>query len=92
VINVTCQAAIFKCVVAFGQKAVKCAYRRKFNNSFCLQGCLRKQKPRRSGVLLKKLKLTDKPGSFKHTSGICGAGIVLCHRLYLSLYVTDKTG
>jgi len=33
----------------------------------------------------KKLKLTDKAASFNHTSGICGAGIVMCRRLYLTL-------
>lgn len=34
----------------------------------------------------KKLKLTDKAASFNHTSGICGAGVVLCYRLYPILY------
>lgn len=33
----------------------------------------------------KKLKLTDKAASFIHTSGIYGAGVVLCLRLYLTL-------
>jgi hypothetical protein len=39
----------------------------------------------------KKLKLTDKAASFIHTSGICGAGVVLCRSLYRSLCYSAKS-
>ncbi|BFT83331.1 hypothetical protein GVv1_41230 [Enterobacter pseudoroggenkampii] len=34
----------------------------------------------------KKLKLTDKAASFNHTSGVYSAGVVVCRRLYRTLY------
>lgn len=45
-----------------------------------------KAKTRRSGFIHKEVKLTDKAASFDHTLGVCGAGVVACHRLYPILY------
>ncbi|WP_237376187.1 hypothetical protein [Raoultella terrigena] len=53
--------------------------------SFCFILCSESKNPAEAGFS-EKLKLTDKAASFNHTSGICGAGIVLCRRLYLTLY------
>ncbi|MDZ6441163.1 hypothetical protein U4U13_10855, partial [Escherichia coli] len=49
-----------------------------------------KQKPAEAGFYVNQVKLTDKAASFNHTSGICGAGVVLCRRLYRSLYHNDS--
>ncbi|EFO2295694.1 hypothetical protein DS409_25240 [Escherichia coli] len=42
------------------------------------------------GFSLNQVKLTDKAASFNHTSGIYGAGVILCRRLYLTLYHNDS--
>ncbi|WP_212464560.1 hypothetical protein, partial [Escherichia coli] len=43
-----------------------------------------------AGFYVNQVKLTDKAASFIHTSGICGAGVVLCRKLYRSLYHNDS--
>ncbi|EPU4331514.1 TPA: hypothetical protein ACGSEQ_004475, partial [Escherichia coli] len=51
---------------------------------------LQKQKPAEAGFYVNQVKLTDKAASFNHTSGICGAGVVVCSRLYLTMYHNDS--
>lgn len=51
---------------------------------FIYDGLRHKSKNPAEAGFSEELRLTDKAAPFIHTSGICGAGVVLCRRLYLT--------